>query len=138
KLCIPMHGRMIHDMQGNTFLSRYSGRKNEYINSVSRTGLNALLLDEAEKMPNITIKFNHECKKVDLERARATFYNHNTQEKVKLKADLIIGTDGAGSVLRKSMFLHHKFLFSFSQNFLTHGYKELTFPPGKNGSFLTE
>src|SRR5690606_40132441 len=29
QLCIPMHGRMIHDMQGNTFLSRYSGRKNE-------------------------------------------------------------------------------------------------------------
>jgi len=28
-LCIPMHGRMIHDTTGHTFLSNYSGRKNE-------------------------------------------------------------------------------------------------------------
>src|SRR5690606_574306 len=48
------------------------------------------------------------------------------------------GADGAGSVLRKSMFLHKKFLFSFSQNFLSHGYKELTFPPANDGGYLTE
>src|SRR5690606_21339537 len=48
KLCIPMNGRMIHDKVGNTFLSPYSGRKDEYINSISRPGLNMLLLDEAE------------------------------------------------------------------------------------------
>ena len=47
--CIPMFGRMIHDKQGNTFLSKYSGRKDEYINSISRPGLNRLLLDAAEK-----------------------------------------------------------------------------------------
>jgi len=43
-LCIPMLGRMIHDKEGNTFLSKYSGRDNEYINSISRPGLNILLL----------------------------------------------------------------------------------------------
>ncbi|GGD87457.1 FAD-dependent oxidoreductase [Planktosalinus lacus] len=138
ELCIPMYGRMIHDMEGNTFLSRYSGREHEYINSVSRTGLNALLLDEAEKMENITLIFNHSCIEVDLEGGIATFYDEENDREILLKGAVVIGTDGAGSVLRKSMFLHKKFLFSFSQNFLTHGYKELTFPPAKDGGYLTE
>ena len=47
ELCIPMNGRMLHDREGNTLLSNYSGRDYEYINSISRQDLNALLLDEA-------------------------------------------------------------------------------------------
>ena len=50
-LCIPMNGRMLHDIEGNTMLSNYSGREHEYINSISRGQLNALLLDEAENLP---------------------------------------------------------------------------------------
>ncbi len=138
ELCIPMYGRMIHDMESNTFLSRYSGREDEYINSISRTGLNALLLDEAEKMENITLIFNHSCIEVDLENGIGTFHDDVNDREILLKGDIVIGTDGAGSALRKSMFLHKRFLFSFSQNFLTHGYKELTFPPAKDGGFLTE
>ncbi len=138
ELCIPMYGRMIHDIEGNTFLSRYSGREHEYINSISRTGLNALLLDEAEKMENITMIFNHSCLEVDLEEGIAKFHDEENDREILLKGDVIIGADGAGSVLRKSMFLHKKFLFSFSQNFLSHGYKELTFPPAKDGGYLTE
>jgi kynurenine 3-monooxygenase len=138
QLCIPMYGRMIHDLEGNTFLSRYSGREEEFINSISRTGLNALLLDEAEKMNNITMIFNHSCMDVHLEEGVAKFYDEDNKREVLLKGDVVIGTDGAGSVLRKSMYLHKKFLFSFSQNFLTHGYKELSFPPADGGGFLAE
>lgn len=138
ELCIPMYGRMIHDIEGNTFLSRYSGREHEYINSISRTGLNALLLDEAEKMENITLIFNHSCLEVNLEEGIAKFHDEENNREIFLKGDVVIGADGAGSVLRKSMFLHKKFLFSFSQNFLSHGYKELTFPPAKDGGYLTE
>lgn len=138
QLCIPMYGRMIHDPEGNTFLSRYSGREEEYINSISRTGLNGLLLDEAETMDNITMIFNHSCKKVNLEEGTAVFIDEENQREVLLKGDVVIGTDGAGSVLRQSMYLNKKFLFSFSQNFLTHGYKELSFPPATDGGFLTE
>ena len=138
QLCIPMYGRMIHDLEGNTFLSRYSGREKEYINSISRTGLNGLLLDEAETMDNITMIFNHSCKKVNLEEGTVVFIDEENQREVLLKGDVVIGTDGAGSVLRQSMYLNKKFLFSFSQNFLTHGYKELSFPPATDGGFLTE
>ncbi len=128
KQCIPMNGRMIHDKAGNTFLSPYSGRKNEYINSISRPGLNMLLLDEAEKMPNVKIIFNHSCESVDLENASAIFKDYNSKEEITISADAIFGTDGAGSAVRKNMFESHKFLFSFSQQWLSHGYKELEIP----------
>ncbi|MCH9660265.1 MAG: FAD-dependent monooxygenase [Bacteroidetes bacterium] len=138
KLCIPMLGRMIHDKEGNTFLSKYSGREDEYINSISRPGLNQLLLDEAEQMPNVTLAFNQGCRQVDLENATATFKDYITGEENTFSGDVILGTDGAGSVVRKSMFNHKKFLFSFSQEWLTHGYKELEIPALENGGYRTE
>ncbi|WP_142785424.1 FAD-dependent oxidoreductase [Changchengzhania lutea] len=136
-LCIPMHGRMIHDKKGNTFQSNYSGRAHEYINSISRGGLNALLLDEAEKHANVNLYFNKKCKSVDFEKTTALFQDHKTKDEFVEDADIIIATDGAGSVMRKSYYLSKKFLFSFSQNYLTHGYKELTILPKDNGDYKT-
>jgi kynurenine 3-monooxygenase len=136
-LCIPMNGRMLHDIEGNTKLSNYSGRKDEYINSISRGGLNALLLDEAEALDNVKLFFNKKCKQVDFEKTTAKFYDYKTKTEFVEDADIIIGTDGAGSILRQSYYLEKKFLFSFSQNFLTHGYKELSILPTKTGDYKT-
>ena len=136
-LCIPMNGRMLHDKDGNTFLSNYSGREHEYINSISRGGLNALLLDEAEKHENVTIHFNKKCKSVDFEKTTALFQDYHTKDEFVEDADCIIATDGAGSALRQSYFLERKFLFSFSQQWLTHGYKELSILPNEDGSYKT-
>ncbi|MFT5641637.1 MAG: kynurenine 3-monooxygenase [Cyclobacteriaceae bacterium] len=135
--CIPMTGRMIHDKQGNTFLSKYSGRENEFINSISRPGLNMMLLDAAEKMPNVSLVFDHGCEDIDLENASATFKSYKTGALVTFKGDILLGTDGAGSVVRRSMFNNRSFLFSFSQDWLTHGYKELTIPAADNGGYRT-
>src|SRR5829696_4337683 len=55
---IPMYGRMIHPVSGQTKLLPYSGRKGEYINSVSRSGLNVALINEAEKYDGVTFHFN--------------------------------------------------------------------------------
>lgn len=137
ELCIPMYGRMIHDKEGNTFLSKYSGRENEYINSISRPGLNMLLLDAAEALPNVEILFNKGCEAMDLENATATFKDNKTGEEVIFGDALIFGTDGAGSAVRTAMFNHRKFLFSFSQQWLTHGYKEITIPPAEGGGYRT-
>lgn len=134
EICIPMKGRLMHDTQGNTFTSNYSGRDNEFINSISRGDLNGMLLTEADKYDNLTIHFNTECETVDLDTNIVHFFNRNTKKKFNVEADVIFGTDGAGSELRKSYFLQRKFLFSFSQNFLTHGYKELEIPAAADGS----
>lgn len=138
QLCIPMHGRMLHDQQGNSQLSKYSGRKDEYINSISRGGLNSLLLNEVEKHTNVSLYFDYTCIAVDVENASAEFESNSSQEVVSLKGDFLLGTDGAGSVVRKNLMKNKNLLFSFSQNFLTHGYKELSFPPKANGGYATE
>ncbi len=136
-LCIPMYGRMIHDRAGNTFQSNYSGRDHEYINSISRDGLNALLLNEAEAQNNVTIHFNKKCKSVDFENTSALFKDYDTKSEFKKEGDVIFATDGAGSAMRRSYYLEKKFLFSFSQDYLTHGYKELNILPAENGNYKT-
>jgi kynurenine 3-monooxygenase len=135
QLCIPMNGRMIHNPDGSTLFSPYSGRKNEFINSISRGQLTALLMDEAEALDNVTIEFNKKCKEVDFETNRAIFRDHKTNRETEINAHVIFGTDGAGSALRKSYFLSKRFLFSYSQNYLSHGYKELSILPTKTGEF---
>ena len=138
ELCIPMYGRMIHDQKGNTFMSNYSGRDGEYINSISRPGLNMLLLDKAEEMPNVELIFNKGCTAIDLEKGTATFTDYNTKQESTFVGDLVLATDGAGSVVRKAMFNKRELLFSFSQQWLTHGYKEITIPATKDGGYRTE
>jgi kynurenine 3-monooxygenase len=137
ELCIPMHGRMLHDMEGNTMLAPYSGREHEYINSISRGQLNALLLDEAEKHKNVSIHFNRKCKSVDFEKTTALFDDYEGNSEFVEDADVIFATDGAGSAMRNSYYLSKKFLFSFSQDWLTHGYKELCILPTENGDYKT-
>ena len=134
EICIPMYGRLIHDKDGNIFSSNYSGRENEYINSISRGDLNAILLDEAEKHENVNIHFNKKCENIDIENNIANFEDYKTKQNFSIKADVIFGGDGAGSCLRKSYLSERKFLFSYSQNYLNHGYKELEIPADKSGN----
>src|SRR5690554_327630 len=136
-LCIPMNGRMLHDLEGNTMLAPYSGREHEYINSISRGLLNGLLLDEAEKHDNVTILFNKKCETVDFENTTALFTDTESNKQFVEDAVIIIATDGAGSAMRNSYYLSKKFLFSFSQDWLSHGYKELCFLPTENGGYKT-
>ncbi len=130
KEAVAMHGRMIHDVNGNTNMQPYSGRQGEYIYSVSRGGLNMRLMDEAERN-NIPIYFNHRCTHADLDSGEVTFLEETTGKEIRDKADIIIGTDGAGSAVRGAMLKQSsRFRFNFSQEYLEHGYKELRIPPG--------
>ncbi len=133
-LCIPMYGRLMHDIEGNTFNSNYSGREGECINSISRGGLNGVLLTEAESHNNLDLFFNKRCTGVDIENTIAHFTDNESGETFSIDADIIFGTDGAGSSLRKSYYLERKFLFSHSQNYLSHGYKELEIPGTAEGT----
>ncbi|MEZ7894031.1 MAG: FAD-dependent monooxygenase, partial [Polaribacter sp.] len=133
EICIPMFGRLMHDTEGNTFSSNYSGRENEFINSISRGNLNAILLDAAEKHENVQMHFNKKCESVDIENAIAHFKDYKTKEDFSVNATVIFGGDGAGSSLRKSYVSERKFLFSYSQDYLNHGYKELEIPADKKG-----
>ena len=135
KECIGMYARLIHSVDGELRKSNYSGREDEKINSVSRTGLNIALLNKADTYENVTINFNMRCERVDLENARGTFVDREGNEKTT-EGDVIIGTDGAGSAVRRSLMAKTpELLFNFSQNFLRSGYKELEIPAAPGGGY---
>ena len=137
--CIPMRGRMIHSVEGDLHFSAYSGREDEYINSVSRGGLNEALLDEADRIGAVETYFNQTCLNVDLEQAKATFRHEETGQVMEVEGEVIFGADGAGSAVRRSMMARtNELLFNYSQHFLQHGYKELTIPPSEDGGFRIE
>lgn len=129
---VPMFGRMIHDTNGNTKLLPYSGRQGEFINSVSRAGLNIALMNEAEKYGQVQFFFNQKCSEFDCKTGEAKFESGKVA-----KGSTVIGTDGAGSVIRNAMISKVE-RFDFSQKWLEHGYKELHIPPAENGGFLLE
>ncbi len=129
---IPMHGRMVHDEQGETNFQPY-GTAGQFINSVSRGGLNMVLMTEAEKA-GVDFTFEHRCLSVDFKKTELILQHH---EAIKHKThDLIIGADGAFSAARWAMQLTDR--FEFQQTFIEHGYKELRIPVGDNGKFLME
>ena len=139
KQVIPMHGRYIHPAEGDGWLSPYSGRTGEHINSVSRPGLNQALLDKAESYENVTIRFNHQCLSVDPARREVVFKRHQDGDESYIEADVIFGTDGAGSAVRRSLFDRSPSIrFNYSQDWLDHGYKELTIPPAPQGGWRLE
>ena len=94
-----------------------------------------MLLTEAEKYPNVNIHFNTKCLEIDIESKIARFQSFDSKEQFTVQADVIFGTDGAGSSLRKSYEKQFP-AFKVSQEFLTHGYKELEIPADKNGGHL--
>lgn len=132
--CIPMRGREIHPLGADSFLSPYSGRSEDYINSVSRPGLNAALLDQAEQYPEIELHFAAKVSNVDLAGAKIQYWKDGKEHTDG--GAIVIGTDGVGSIVRRSMMREStRLLFNYSQDFLRHGYKELSILPDDAGDW---
>ncbi len=64
-LTIPMRGRMLHETGKPQVLQPYGKDESEVIYSISRGGLNALLLDRAEHY-GVEIGFDHSTKSIDV------------------------------------------------------------------------
>lgn len=131
KMCIPMYGRKMHDLEGNLTFQPY-GKEDEAIYSVSRGGLNQTLMNHADNFPNITYRFNHKCEDIDLKTNEITFIDTKNNKEATYKYDYIFGTDGAFSAVRNRMMKTP--MFNYSQDYLSHGYKELVIPPNEDGS----
>lgn len=134
KEAMPMKGRLIHSVSGEKSMQPYSGREGDYINSISRGGLNIMLMNAAEATGNVVFEFGWGCKRIDFENKIITLEN-KYQELRKEDFETIIGSDGAGSYVRLSYQLGGIHRFNFSQLFLDHGYKELVIPPTDDGGY---
>lgn len=132
KIGIPMKGRTIHNLNGTIAFQSY-GQQHQANYSVSRGGLNCLLMDIAEKS-GAKIIFNERCTNVDLRNAVCTFENVETKKLFDVKSARIFGTDGNFSASRLALQISTD-RFTYSQTYLDHGYKELTITPNAKGDF---
>ena len=131
KMSIPMHGRMIHGVDGQTNFQPY-GKEGQAIYSVSRGGLNQVLLEWAGRNDHVSLHFDQKCQGIDLKSNTVTFKHTESGDISKKNFDHIFGTDGAFSAVRSQ--LQRTDRFNYSQDYLTHGYKELVIPPNEDGS----
>jgi kynurenine 3-monooxygenase len=150
---IPMRGRMIHDKSGGLHFAPYDVDPKKCINSIGRAALNTTVIEAAQRYPNVRVQFNHRCTNVDLDSATAHLVasfvetgvpatpkpgeSGSPANVIHARGDAVIGVDGAFSAVRKSM---QKKLaaFEYDESYLAHGYKELTIPPGPDGSWQME
>jgi len=130
-VAVPMRGRMVHAVDGGLTFQPYGHEAHHVINSVSRAGLNRLLVETAEAMGNVEVRFGQRCVDVDLASAAGVFRDVDTGAASTVAADLLIGADGAFSEVRLAMQKTDR--FEYAQSFLEHGYKELTIPAAAGG-----
>ena len=132
---IPMRGRMIHDKSGTLHFAPYDVDPKNCINSIGRAALNATVIEAAQRHANVRVHFNHQCIGVDIDSAIA--HLETAKGAVTERGDAVLGVDGAFSAVRKSM-QNAIAGFQYDESYLAHGYKELTIPPGADGSWQME
>ena len=129
-LMIPMNGRSIHHLNGEQSFQPY-GKKGQAINSISRVLLNALLIKTAEQA-GVEFHFDQACEEVDFERSGIVIQNKDGRSTL-VTGDLVVGADGAFSVIRGSMQKAEN--FNYDRTDMQHGYKELTIPRTRRDGF---
>jgi len=121
---VMMRGRMVHALDGTTNLQRYGLDDSEVIRSVSRGGLNILLLDAAARA-GAQLHFDAGLGEVDFDRSTITLAGPDGTRR-RHAAGVLLGCDGAGSALRAAMAR----VADLGERVepLGHGYKELEIP----------
>lgn len=133
KMTIPLKGRLLHSEAGPVNFQPYGRNESEVIHSVLRNDLNIALMNAAQEFANVRFHFNRCCTGLDKNNGLLQLVDGGTGEVTTVKTDLIIGADGAFSSVRQQM--HRGERARYQQSFLDWGYKELTIPPGPDGSF---
>ena len=134
---LPMHGRMIHApvADGAESFRPYSADGRQAINSISRSRLGELLLDAADSVDGVQVVFEHRLRDVDVETGALTFEVGPEREVRMATARIVLGADGAYSAVRQSVLKSTG--FSYGQDYLDYGYKELVIP-AKDGEFALD
>ncbi len=133
EIAIPMYGRIMHDLDGNLTYQPY-GKEGQAIYSVSRGGINAKMMDIAEKYGDAEIFYNERCYDADLENGIVYLENSRTGEKKEVKSDVVFAADGAFSAVRYNA-MQKLPRFNYSQNYIEDGYREILLPANEDGSY---
>jgi len=132
--CIPMYGRMIHDLKGNQTFTPY-GKPGQAINSVSRGGLNQMLVHKAGELENINLHFDERCVDVNFRNNSVEFENLISLQKHNHSFSTLFATDGAFSAVRMAMMKADRHDIKINQEYIEHSYKELSIKAGPDDGF---
>jgi kynurenine 3-monooxygenase len=89
------------------------------------------LIEAASQFEKVRLHFQQKCTGIDLDTTTVELLDAEKNEHHRESAELVIGADGAYSAVRGAMQKLDR--FDYSQDYLTHGYKELTMPAGPHG-----
>lgn len=135
-LMLPMPGRLLHSVEGDTAFQPYGSREHEVNYSVSRAELNKSLMTAAENTGRVRILFEHEIQDLDFARNALIVKNTGTGDVFEDHGLPVFAADGAGSPVRHAMV--KRLGIENSEDILDHAYKELTIPPDANGGWRIE
>lgn len=136
KAGILMRGRMIHSATGALTFQPYGKDDSEALYSVSRAGLNLTLVEAAARYESVRLFFSRRCTGIDLGSRAVELFDETTHAASRIPAELVIGADGAYSAVRATLQKQER--FNYCQDYLSHGYKELSMPAGPGGAFRME
>lgn len=129
-LGVPLFRRTIHAPTGQLGHQPY-GVGGQAITSFSRAGLNLALVRAAAESAGVRLAFERRVTDVDLAAGVVTHVDGRSGGDERRTAGVIIGADGAYSVVRAAM--QRRDHQDYAQHFLAHGYKELEIAPGPDG-----
>jgi kynurenine 3-monooxygenase len=124
---LPMHGRMMHSLDGTLAFQSYSADGTRAINSISRGALNETLLDAAESTAGVTLHFDSRCADYDVSERRLAIDADG--QVTHVTPDVVLAT--VRQSLEAAGRLH------VTTDVEDYGYKELTIPP-RDGDFALE
>ncbi|KAE8353974.1 kynurenine 3-monooxygenase [Aspergillus coremiiformis] len=143
---IPMHGRMIHGRDDGRLweAAQVYDVHGQAINSVDRSTLNNVLLDELERTPNVKLFFNHKLTGADFHSNKAWFERRapgdtplpgtsNRVPEIQVSFDYLIGADGAHSASRYHMMKYSR--VDYQQEYIDTLWCEFRIPPSETGDF---
>jgi kynurenine 3-monooxygenase len=136
KTSILMRGRMIHPPNGERTFQPYGKDDVQALHSVSRAELNRLLIEAAARQPNIQMYFERKCIGFDVDAGTVQFVAGDSASRLDVAFDFLVGADGAYSAVRGQLQKFER--FNYRQDYLSHGYKELTIPAGPDGAYRLE
>jgi len=132
-MLMPMRGRLVHQADGTSNFLRYGQQSHEEIYSITRLGLNQVLLGVADEMPKLHLKFQQNAIGYDALDRTVRVRNELDGSLYRIEAQPLLAADGAGSIIRRSF--EGTDTFGGTESLLAHGYKELSIPAGPTGDY---
>ena len=130
---VAMRGRQVHELGGASSFMNYGLRPTEVIHAISRTRLNAALIEAAAQVPQIALRFSQRCVDVDPRTGTLQWRDEIDGSTHSEAAALLIAADGAGSAVRTA--LAARGVLQATEEALDHDYKELLIPAAPDGGY---